>query len=88
MEESKKVRVVFEFDRKDYDNILFMLGAADHEIDEVEKIWEAMTSADLMLKRDSFASLGMTPQELLAMFVAGAVVLVEDKVKSQQYDRE
>ncbi len=88
MEESKKVRVVFEFDRKDYDNVLFLLGAADQEIDEVEKIWEAMTSEDLILKRDSFASLGVAPQKMLAMFVTGAVVSVEDNVKSQQYDRK
>lgn len=38
MDDSKKVRVVFEFDRKDYDNVLFLLGAADHKINEIEKI--------------------------------------------------
>ena len=82
MADNQKVKVVFEFDRKDYDNVLFLLGTSSHDKDEVEKAWEVMTSEDVVLKSDSFASLGVSPQEMLAMFVAGAVVSVENKAKS------
>ena len=82
MADSQNVRVVIEFDRKDYDNVLFLLGTSSRDKDEVEKVWEAMTSEDVILKSDSFTSLGITPQEMLAMFVAGAVVTVEGKVKA------
>ena len=83
MADNQKVKVVFEFDRKDYDNVLFLLGTSSHDKDEVEKVWEVMTSEDVVLKSDSFASLGVSPQEMLAMFVAGAVVSVENKAKSK-----
>lgn len=82
MADSQNVRVVFEFDRKDYDNVLFLIGTNSHDKDEVENAWEVMTSEDVILKRDSFASLGVTPQEMLAMFVAAAVIAVEDQVKA------
>ncbi len=82
MADNQKVRVVFEFDRKDYDNVLFLLGTNFHNKDEVENAWEVMTSEDVILKSDSFASQGITPQEMLAMFVAWAVITVEDQVKS------
>lgn len=81
--EDGKVRVVFEFDRKDYDNVLFLLGAADQEIEEIEKTWEVMTAEDVILKRDSFVPLNISPQEVISMFVTGAVISVEDKVKSR-----
>lgn len=83
MDDNKKVRVVFEFDRKDYDNVLFLIGAAGQEVDEIEKVWEVMTAEDVILHRDTFASLGISSQETLAMFVSAAVILVEDKVKSK-----
>ena len=82
MADNQKVRVVFEFDRKDYDNVLFLLGTNSHDKDEVEKVWDVMTSEDVILKRDSFASLGVTPKNMLAMFVAAAVIEVEDQVKA------
>lgn len=83
MADNQKVRVAFEFDRKDYDNVLFLLGAADHEIEEIEKTWEVLTSEEVVLKRDSFVPLNISPQEVISMFVTGAVILVEDKVKSR-----
>ena len=82
MEEKKKVRVVFEFDRKDYDNVVFLLGV-NRTDDEVERAWETMTTGEVALKSDSFATLGVTPQEMLAMFVAGAVIATEDKAKNK-----
>ena len=82
MTDNQKVRVVFEFDRKDYDNVLFLLGT-NYNNDEVERAWEAMTAEEVALKSDSFATLGVSPQEMLAMFVAGAVIATEDKVKTK-----
>ena len=83
MADNQKVKVVFEFDRRDYENVLFLLGTNSNDRDEAEKAWEVMTSEDVILKSDSFASLGVSPQEMLAMFVAGAVVTVENKVKQK-----
>lgn len=83
MADNQKVRVVFEFDRKDYENGLFLIGNSDRDKDEVEKVWEAMTSEDVVLESDLFAPLGVSPQKMLAIFVAGAVVSVENKVKSK-----
>lgn len=83
MADNQKVKVVFEFDRRDYENVLFLLGTNSNDKDEAEKAWMAMTSEDVILKSDSFASLGISPQEMLAMFVAAAVVTVENKVKQK-----
>lgn len=83
MEEKQKVKVVFEFDRKDYDNVLFLLGATNGDKDEIEKTWDTMVSEEVLLRSDSFASLGATPAEMLAMFVSFAITSVEDKVKSK-----
>lgn len=83
MADNQKVKVVFEIDRRDYENVLFLLGTNSNDKDEAEKAWMAMTSEDVILKSDSFASLGISPQEMLAMFVAAAVVTVENKVKQK-----
>lgn len=80
--DNQKVRVVFEFDRKDYDNVLFLLGTSSKDRDDVEKIWEVITSEDVILKSDSFASIGIKPQEMLAMFVSWAIATVEDQLKA------
>ncbi len=84
MEENKKVRVVFEFDRKDYETVLLCLGVDSDDKEEVERAWDVMSTEDVVLKRDSFRTLGVSSLEMLTMFVSGAVVSVEDKVKSQQ----
>ena len=83
MADNQKVKVVFEFDRRDYENVLFLLGTNSNDKDEAEKAWMAMTSEDVILKSGSFALLGISPQEMLAMFVAAAVVTVENKVKQK-----
>lgn len=83
MEEKQKVKVVFEFDRKDYDNVLFLLGATNNDKDEIEKAWDAMVSEEVLLRSDAFVSLGAKPVEILAMFVSFAITSVEDKVKSK-----
>lgn len=83
MAERQKVRVLFEFDRKDYDNCLFLLGMTDKDSEEIEKTWDVMLSEDVVLKSDTFKSLGIDPRDMLAMFVTAAIVKVEDKVKSK-----
>lgn len=83
MADNQKVKVVFEFDRRDYENVLFLIGATNQDTPEIEKTWDAMVSEDVVLKSDSFASLGATPAEMLAMFVSFAITSVEDKVKSK-----
>lgn len=83
MEEKQKVKVVFEFDRKDYDNVLFLLGTTNGDKDEIEKTWDTMVSEEVLLRSDSFASLRVTPAEMLTMFVSFAIASVEDKVKSK-----
>ena len=80
--DNQKVRVVFEFDRKDYDNVLFLLGTSSNDRDVLEKIWEVMTSEDVILKSDLFASIGIKPQDMLTMFVSWAMITVEDQVKA------
>ncbi len=42
-----------------------------------------MKSEEIVLRSDSFASLGVTPVEMLTMFVAFAISAVENKVKSE-----
>ena len=83
MADNQKVKVIFEFDRRDYENVLFLIGATNQDAPEIEKTWDAMVSEDVVLKSDSFASLGATPAEMLAMFVSFAITSVEDKVKSK-----
>lgn len=83
MADNQKVKVVFEFDRRDYENALFLIGATNQDTPEIEKAWDAMVSEDVVLKSDSFASLGATPAEMLALFVSFAITSVEDKVKSK-----
>jgi hypothetical protein len=83
MADNQKVKVIFEFDRRDYENVLFLIGATNQDTPEIEKTWDAMVSEDVVLKSDSFASLGATPAEMLAMFVSFAITSVEDKVKSK-----
>lgn len=83
MADNQKVKMVFEFDRKDYDFVCFFLEADAKDQEEIEKVWEAMTSENVVLRSDSFSSLGLKPHEMLTMFVTFAITSVEDKVKSK-----
>lgn len=83
MADNQKVKMVFEFDRKDYDNVCFFLGAEAKDQEVIEKAWEAMTSENVVLRSDSFSLLGLKPREMLALFVSFAFTSVEDKVKSK-----
>ena len=71
--EEQKVKVVFEFDRKDYENVLFYL---DEKIDEdCEKAWETMINEDIIVSKDMIAnSFGLSRKDILVMFVTIALL--------------
>lgn len=77
--EEEKVKVVFEFDRKDYENVLFLL---DEQMDNnSEKAWEVMTREDVVVSKEMVAKMfGMSQKEVLAMFTSIAVLWAQDKI--------
>ena len=79
----KKVKLVFEFDRQDYEKVLFMMDAQVSDEHDAEAAWEAMTSEEIILRDDIFATLGVSRRDTLAIFVASAVLSVKDKVKAE-----
>ena len=80
MAEEEKVKVVFEFNKDDYNKYLFLI---DQEPDKnTEKAWEVMMKEGINLSTSSIAkNIGISQKEALAMFVALAVMEVKDKVK-------
>ena len=78
--EEQKVKVVFEFNKDDYNKYLFLI---DQEPDkDTEKAWEVMVKEGIKLSTSSIAkNIGISQKEALAMFVALAVMEVKDKVK-------
>ena len=80
MAEEEKVKVVFEFNKDDYNKYLFLI---DQEPDkDTEKAWEVMVKEGIKLSTSSIAkNIGISQKEALAMFVALAVMEVKDKVK-------
>ena len=81
MAEEQKVKVVFEFDREDYENVLFLL---DQEQDkDIEKVWEVMTSEEVIISKELIArNLGKSKKELIVIFASLAVTWAEEKIKS------
>lgn len=77
--EEQKVKVVFEFDRKDYENVLFLL---DQEQDkDTEKVWEVITSEDVVISKEMLAKKFQMPQkDVLVMFVSIALMSAQDKI--------
>ena len=78
--EEQKVKVVFEFNKDDYNKYLFLI---DQEPDkDTDKAWEVMVKEGINLSTSSIAkNIGISQKEALAMFVALAVMEVKDKVK-------
>ena len=78
--EEERVKVVFEFNKDDYNKCLFLI---DQEPDkDTEKAWEVMMKEGINLSTSSIAkNIGISQKEALAMFVALAVMEVKDKVK-------
>ena len=83
MAEKQKVRIFFEFDRRDYDNVVFFIDTNIKDREDIEKVWNAMTSEEIILQKDSFALLGLSQRDMMALFVSIAIVWVEEKVKSK-----
>ena len=79
MAEEEKVKVVFEFNKDDYNKYLFLI---DQEPDkDTEKAWEVMVKEGINLSTSSIAkNIGIYQKEALAMFVSLAVMEVKDKV--------
>ena len=51
--EEQKVKVVFEFDRKDYENYLFLLNQERNK--ETEQAWDVMTSEEVIISKELIA---------------------------------
>lgn len=81
MAEEQKVKVVFEFDRKDYENVLFLL---DQEQDkDTENVWEVITSEDVVISKEMIAKkFGISQKEVLAMFASFAIMWAQKKIYS------
>lgn len=78
--EEERVKVVFEFNKDDYNKYLFLI---DQEPDkDTDKAWEFMVKEGVNLSTSSTAkNLGVSQKEALAMFVSLAIMEVKDKVK-------
>lgn len=76
---NEKVKLVFEFDRKDYENVLFMLDVNYKDNEEIEKIWDKLKGKEIALPADEIAKQFELPQShIIAMFVSFAVNSVKD----------
>lgn len=79
MAEDKKVKIVFEFDRKDYENYLFLINETNKE--DVERLWQIMVSEDVILDIEELSKhMRMNPQIVSALCVAASVLSVKDKI--------
>lgn len=77
--EEQKVKVVFEFDRKDYENVLFLLDQKQDK--DTEQAWETMISEDVVVSREMIAKKFQMPQkDVLVMFVSIALMSAQDKI--------
>lgn len=77
--EEEKVKVVFEFDKKDYEHYLFLMDQKLNE--ETEMVWKAMTNEDIAVNGESISKMfGLSQKDSLTMFVAMAIMGVKGKV--------
>lgn len=79
MDKEQKVQVVFEFDRSEYDALLFLMNTRKDK--ETEAIWEEMTKEPVIAQTENF---GDQEQAIKLAVISMAIVSVEDKVKKQQ----
>ena len=78
--EEERVKVVFEFDKDDYNKYLFLI---DQEPDkDTDKAWDVMVKEGVNLSTTSVTkNFGISNKEALAIFISMAVMAVKDKVK-------
>lgn len=78
--EEERVKVVFEFNKDDYNKYLFLIDLEPGK--DTDKAWEVMVKKGINLSTASIAkNIGISQKEALAMFVSLAVIEVKDKVK-------
>ena len=77
--EEERVKVVFEFDKDDYNKYLFLI---DQEPDkDTDKAWDVMVKEGVTLSTNLVAkNIGISSKEVLALFISMAVMAVKDKV--------
>lgn len=77
--EQQKVKVVFEFDRNDYENFLFLIDETQNE--SKEDVWSAMTNEDVVISREMMSEkLQISKRESIIMFVSLAVLWAQNKI--------
>lgn len=76
----EKVKLSFEFGRKDYEHIIYLL---DLEKDpDVERFWNAMVEKELEIPLEFLAEqTGVKKSAVLLSFVAVAMEAVKEKIK-------
>lgn len=75
MEEKQKVKVLFEFDRSEYDAYLFLVGGKKTE--EVEEIWKAMIEEPVIAE---ISLLDEDEQSVKLIMIGLAIFSVQKKV--------
>lgn len=76
MEKEQKVRVVFEFDRSDYD--VFCFFAKVKKDAETEAVWAEISKAPITAKVEAFGD----QEQMMRLAIVGlAIQSVEDKLK-------
>lgn len=76
--EEKKVQLVFEFDRSEYDAFLFLMDQQKDE--EAEQIWEAMSKAPIKCDYNAFEGEAKTVK---LMMMCAAIASVKELVKGK-----
>ena len=76
--EEKKVQLVFEFDRSEYDAFLFLMDQKKDE--ETEQIWKAMSKAPVKCDCSVFEEEAKTARFLM---MCAAVASVKELVKGE-----
>lgn len=75
MEEKQKVKVLFEFDRSEYDAYLFLVGGKKTE--KVEEIWKAMIEEPVIAE---ISLLDEDEQSVKLIMIGLAIFSVQKKV--------
>lgn len=76
--EEKKVQLVFEFDRSEYDALLFLMNQKKDE--ETERIWEEMSKAPVKCDYNAFEE---EAQTVKMMMMCAAIASVKEFVKGK-----
>lgn len=78
MDKGQKVKVVFEFDRSEYDAYLFLMNQKKTE--ETEAAWEKMSQSPVTVRPEV---LDDQAQSVKLLVVSMAILSVKDKVEQR-----